>query len=158
MGHRLKMEISDQQDALYYLYDMYQYGSWRLKQNLKQSLMSYCILPVLVGSLICDQKSTTEKSATVNSDRHLSHRLSLYLLLLLLRIFKDVEIITLIISVLFGRRVHRSILEKINRQIYVPKSYKANYDNHYYWDRFDFEIDEHCESLFSDITQFQTDH
>jgi hypothetical protein len=150
MKHRLKMEISDQQDALYYLYDMYQYGSGRLKQNLKQSLMSYCILPVLIGSLIYDKKSTTEKSSTGNSEKYVSRRLSLYLLLLFLRIFKDAETITLITSVLFGRRIHRSILDKIKRQIYSPHSYKATYDNHYYWDKFDFEID--------DIAKFETDH
>lgn len=52
MRHRLKMEISDQQDSLYYLYDMYQYGGPRLKQNLKRCLMAYCLMPLLCGSLI----------------------------------------------------------------------------------------------------------
>jgi hypothetical protein len=64
--------------------------------------------------------------------------------LLFLRIFKDSETITLIAAVLFGRRLHKSLLNAIEREVYIPQSYKAHFDSHYYWDKFEFEVDEHC--------------
>lgn len=145
------MEISDQQDSLYYLYDMFQYGGPRLKQNLKRCLMAYCLMPLLCRSLLLPSKEAAKEEL-------LSPKLALYLLLLFLRIFKDRETVTLIAAVLFGRRLHKSLLNAIQRQMYIPQSYKAHFDNHYYWDKFEFEVDEHCESMFSDVARFETDH
>jgi hypothetical protein len=87
------MDISDQNDALYYLYDMYQYGSARVSSNLLSCLLSYCVLPVLARSLLAP---TSVKP-----------KLALYLLLLMLRIFKDKLLCCLIACLLFGKRIHK---------------------------------------------------
>lgn len=51
---------------------------------------------------------------------------------------------TLVSAVLFGRRLHKSLLHSIQREVCIPLSYKPNFTCEYYWDKFEFEIDEHC--------------
>lgn len=92
--HRLKMDISDQNDSLYYLYDMYQYGSPKVASTLRSCLLSYSILPTLSRSLL-------------SPPTPISPKLCVYLLFLFLRIFKDKLLISLVTCLLFGKRIHK---------------------------------------------------
>lgn len=49
---KLKMEISDQNDAIYYLHDLYQFGNSTVKDNLRNCLLSLCVLPTLANHLM----------------------------------------------------------------------------------------------------------
>lgn len=137
------MEISDEQDNLYYLYDVFQYGGPRLKSNLKSCILNYSILPVLIGSLL-PQNVNRETVLIGEGPCVLNHKLSLYLILLYLRIFKDKEVANLIANILFGRRIHKELLRRILRDVIIPHSYRREFSTNYFWDKFEFEVDEHC--------------
>ena len=93
--HRLKMEISDQNDSMFYLCDLYQNGSNNVKNNMKNIFFLNCVLPVLIHQILKEE---------------ITPKLCLYLIHSILKVFKEKDICEFIAVLLFGKRLHSEIL------------------------------------------------
>ena len=110
--HKLKMEISDQNDSIYYLHDLFQHGNLTVKSNFKNCLFSICIFPTLINQLM--------KEA-------ISPKLCLYMFHVILKVFKEKDMSELIACLLFGQRIQSDVVAKINQAPYEPQSFRRVY-------------------------------
>lgn len=108
------MEISDQNDSMFYLYDLFQHGSLNVKNNIKNIFFSTCVLPMLINQILKEE---------------ISPKLCLYLIHSILKVFKERDICEFIAVLLFGKRLNTQIIKKINHIPHVPLSWKPIYDN-----------------------------
>lgn len=141
--HRLKMEISDQNDSMYYLYDLFQHGSHHVRNNIKNTFFSTCVLPLLIHQILKEE---------------VSPKLCLYLIHSVLKVFKDKDICELLAILLFGKRINSEIIKKIYHVPHTPLSWREVHDSKEksFFDSFEYEVTDNCEQIFKDIANFDT--